>query len=97
MNDPELQRLIRVLEEIRDNQKIQLERQAEALALQREQFGLVRKQAERAERIQDRAEEIQARSATLIAGARRTFFIVLPILIVLIGYVSWLLFRYYMR
>jgi uncharacterized membrane protein (DUF106 family) len=97
MNDPELQRLIRVLEEIRDNQKIQLERQAEALALQREQFGLVRKQAERAERIQDRAEEIQAGSAKLIAGARRTFVIVLPILIILIAYVSWLLFRYYMR
>jgi len=57
------QDLFRVLEEIRDNQKLQLERQAKALELQREQFSLVQKQYERAERLQDRAEQIQAKSA----------------------------------
>lgn len=97
MNDVDLQRLIRVLEEIRDNQKVQIERQSEALALQREQFELVKKQTERTERIQDRAEQIQAKSATLVAGARKTLLVVLPILVILIAYVSWLLFRYIMR
>ena len=60
MSDPDRQRAIGVLEEIRDGQKLQLERQAEALALQREQFALFRKQSERAERIQDRAEQLQS-------------------------------------
>ena len=58
------QDLLRVLEEIRDNQKLQLERQAHALELQREQFSLVQKQFERAESIQDRAEQIQAKGCT---------------------------------
>ena len=47
MSDIDIQRLVAVLEEIRDNQRLQLERQAEALALQREQFALVQKQYER--------------------------------------------------
>ena len=93
MNDIDTQRLISVLEEIRDNQRIQLERQAEALALQREQFALVQKQQERVERIQDRAEEIQAKSAQLVAGSRKVFAIVLPIIVVLVIYLSWILFR----
>jgi len=41
MNEPDLPRLIRVMEEIRDTQRLQLERQAEALALQREQIALI--------------------------------------------------------
>lgn len=93
MTDIDIQRLISVLEEIRDNQRLQLERQAEALSLQREQFALVQKQHERAERIQDRAEAIQAKSAQLVAGSRKVFAVVLPIIIVLVIYLSWILFR----
>ncbi len=93
MNDQDLQRLIRTLEEIRDNQKLQLERQAETLALQREQFALVQNQSERTERIQDRAEQIQAKGAQLVAGARNALTIILPIVTVLIIYLSWLIFR----
>ena len=63
MNDPDIQRLIHVLEEIRDNQKLQIHQQAEAQAISQ-------KQSERAERIQDRAEHIQAKSAQLVAGSR---------------------------
>ena len=91
------QRLITVLEEIRDNQRTQLERQAEALAIQREQFAIVQKQYARAEQIQDRAEAIQTKSAQLIAGSRKVVFVVLPIIILLIGYVSWLLFGRHFR
>ncbi len=86
------QRMVRILEEMRDNHKAQLERQAEALALQRETLALVRRQTERAERIQDRAEQIQERSAKLVAAGRRVMALVLPLIIVLIIYLSWLLF-----
>ncbi len=93
MNEQDFHRLVQVLEEIRDNQRTQLERQAEALALQREQFALVQKQYDRAERLQDRAEQIQAKSAQLVAGARKGMVVILPIIIVLIAYLTWLIFR----
>lgn len=79
-------RIVSLLETIRDNQ-------AASLALQREQFELVRRQAERTERIQDRAEEMQARGMGIMKTARRTLAIVLPIVFLLIAYLSWLIFR----
>lgn len=48
--------LVTVLKEIRETQKVQLDRQAEPLALQREQFAIV--QTDRHKRIQHRAENI---------------------------------------
>jgi uncharacterized membrane protein (DUF106 family) len=93
MNDHDVRQLIHLLEEVRDNQRAQLERQAEALALQREQFALVRQQAERAERLQDRAEELQAKGVQLVTGARKSMVVVLPIIVALLAYLSWLLFR----
>jgi uncharacterized membrane protein (DUF106 family) len=93
MNDQNSQQLIRILEEIRNNQRTQLERQAEALALQREQFALVQKQTERAERLQDRAEQIQIKSAQLVTSARKGMVVILPIIVLLLAYLSWLIFR----
>lgn len=93
MNDEDARLLVTILKEIRDNQKVQLDRQAEALALQREQFAVVQRQTERHERIQDRAENIQAKSAQMVAVARKTLFFLLPIVTLLIVYVSWLIFR----
>ncbi|HZR70167.1 MAG TPA: hypothetical protein VFB01_14080 [Burkholderiales bacterium] len=90
--DDQAQRMLRVLEEMRDNQKLQLERQAEALAAQRETLALVERQTERAERLQDRAEQIQEKSAKMVAAGRTVMAIVLPLVIVLIAYLSWLLF-----
>ena len=86
MNDENARLLLSALKEISDNQKLQL-------ALQREQFGLIQKQAERHEVIQDRAESIQAKGAQIMAVARRTLFVLLPIVTILIVYVSWLLLR----
>jgi uncharacterized membrane protein (DUF106 family) len=97
MNDKETQGLIRLLEEIRDNQKVQLDRQSETLSLQREQFSLVQRQHERAERIQDRTEQIQDKGAQIVATSRKAMFLILPILVVLILYVSWILFRDILR
>ena len=86
MNDENARLLLTALKEISDNQQLQL-------ALQREQFALVQRQAERHEVIQDRAENIQAKGAQIMAVARRTLFVILPIVTFLILYVSWLLFR----
>jgi hypothetical protein len=86
MNDENARLLLTALKEISDNQQLQL-------ALQREQFALVQRQAERHELIQDRAENIQAKGAQIMAVARRTLFVILPIVTFLILYVSWLLFR----
>lgn len=93
MNDQDSQLLATLLREIRDHQKLQLDRQTEALALQREQFALVQRQAGRHERIQDRAENIQEKGAQMMAVARKTLFFLLPVVTLLIIYVSWLIFR----
>ena len=93
MSEDDIHRLVSLLEEMRDNQRVQLERQAEALSLQREQFGLLQKQYARAERIQDRAEAIQTKSAQLVSGARKALAVVLPVVVALIVYLTWLLFR----
>ena len=86
MNPDDTARTLALLEQIRDNQMT-------ALAMQKEQFELFRRQVERTERIQDRAEELQARSASIMNTARRSLAIVLPVVILLIAYLTWLIFR----
>ena len=83
-----LERIARLLEEIRDGQRIQLERQTETLALQKEQF-------QRTQKLQDRAEAIQDRSAQLVGRVHRFVPFATAVVVILIGYVSWLLFRFY--
>ena len=72
---------IALLREIRDNQRIQLERQAEALDMHHRQFGMANKQFERAERLHGRAEAIQGRAATAI---KMVVWIAVPLLLLLI-------------
>jgi hypothetical protein len=83
-----LERIARLLEDIRDGQRIQLERQTETLALQKEQF-------QRTQKLQDRAEAIQDRSAQLVGRVHRFVPFAMAVVVILIGYVSWLLFRFY--
>ncbi len=78
-----------LLREIRDNQRVQLERQAEALAMQREQFELYRRQYDRAERLQERAEALQSRHAGTLGTARLLLWIVIPVLALLLGTILW--------
>jgi uncharacterized membrane protein (DUF106 family) len=92
MDDSQAARIIALLEQVRDNQAEQLRRQAEALALQKEQFEVFRRQAERAERLQDRAEELQSRGMGIMKTAKRSLAIVLPIVILLVAYLSWIIF-----
>jgi hypothetical protein len=93
MDDSEVNRCLRLLEDIRDGQRLQLERQAEALTLQREQLTVVQRQVDRTERIQDRAERIQAASVRLVRAARIATAVLLPVILALVLYVSWLLFH----
>lgn len=86
-------RMFALLEQIRDNQGQQLARQGEALEFQKAQLEMLRRQVERAGRIQDRAEELQAKSAGIMTTARRSLAVVLPIVFLLILYLSWLIFR----
>lgn len=85
--------IAQLLREIRDGQRAQLARQEEALLLQREQVAIFQRQADRAERINDRAEQLQAGSAQIMNVARKALFTVLPVLVLLIAYVTWLIFR----
>ena len=70
-----------LLREIRDNQRLQLERQAEALELQRRQFELLRPQMERAEALQGRAEALQSGAGRAI---KLVLWIAIPLLVLLL-------------
>ncbi len=94
MNAEESAKIVALLEEIRAGQKQQLAHQLEALELQRKQFTVFQEQAARAERIQQKAELLQDRGATLVRGARKAVLVIIPVVIVLIVYLSWLLFHW---
>jgi len=88
-----LEQIARFLEEVRDNQRTQLERQAESLAIQKEQFQVFLKQQEKTSQLQDRAEAIQAKSSQLVTRVQRFVPYAMAAVAVLIGFVAWLLFR----
>jgi hypothetical protein len=88
-----LEQITALLEEVRDNQRTQLERQAESLAIQKEQFQGFLKQQEKASQLQDRAEAIQAKSSLLLKGVQRFVPVVMVVVVLLIGFVAWLLLR----
>ena len=91
MNDD--REMLDVLKEIRGNQQALLEGQRESLQIQREQFELARTQFERAEKLQERAELLQDRGSSMMLAARRVLAVILPIVIGLVIYLSWLIFR----
>ena len=88
-----VEQIAALLEEVRDNHRTQLERQAESLAIQKEQFQGFLKQQEKASQLQDRAEAIQAKSSLLLEGVQRFVPVVMVVVVLLIGFVAWLLLR----
>jgi len=99
MNESDAQRIIRLLEEIRDAQRLQLERQAQAidtqraaLAAQRERFAGLGARAESAQTVGDQAQRVLAGSAQLVRSARVLLFIAIPFAILLLAFVVWMLF-----
>jgi hypothetical protein len=67
----------------------------ESLSIQKAQQQAFLDQRERTAQLQQRAEAIQERSARLVGGIQRVAPVVLLIVVALIAYVSWLLFRFY--
>lgn len=81
-----------LLREIRDNQRLQLERQAEAMEMQREQYVLARTQIERAEQLQGRAEALQGRAGKAV---KFILWIALPLLVLSLLLVLWPWIRFW--
>jgi len=81
-----------LLREIRDNQRIQLERQAEALEMQRRQFEMARVQLERAEHLQGRAEALQGRAGKAV---KFILWVAIPLLALLLLLMFWPWIRYW--
>jgi uncharacterized membrane protein (DUF106 family) len=70
-----------------------LKARKESLDMHKKQFEMAKIQFDGAEKIQERAEKMQDAGATIMNTARRTLIVVLPIVIGLIIYLSWLIFR----
>ncbi|HEV2979053.1 MAG TPA: hypothetical protein VG425_15865 [Casimicrobiaceae bacterium] len=99
MNDQHAERIIRLLEEIRDGQRLQLERQsqalerqAEVLAQQRERLAGLSKGESEAQGIGERAGRILAESSKLVRSARILVLMSLPFALLLLAFVLWALF-----
>ncbi len=97
-DDPHAERIIRLLEEIRDGQRLQLERQAqalerqaEALAQQRERLTGVSLSASEAQGIGAQAGKVLAQSSKLVASARILLWVSLPFAVLLLAFVLWAL------
>lgn len=91
MNDQQADQIVRLLEEIRDGQRLQLERQAQALQRQQE---LVTQQRERLAGLSQRSDQAQQlldRSARVVAGARLLAFVALPIAVLILAFVVWVM------
>jgi hypothetical protein len=89
MNDTQAERVVRLLEEIRDGQRLQLERQGEALKRQEE---LVAQQKARLATLSERsgnADDILAASAQVVTSARILVWAV-PLAIVCVAVLLWL-------
>ena len=91
MNDQDAGKIIRLLEEIRDGQKFQLERQAEWMAEQRARLANVAGLTGDAQNIRDGAAGIIARSSRLINIARVLVLVAVPLVLLLLAFVAWLL------
>lgn len=92
MTEQQADQLIKLLEELRDNQKISMEREVESLAMQKEQFALSKTQFERAEKLQEQAEQLQNRSTQLVATSHKFIKALIPVAVVLLTYITWLIF-----
>ena len=80
---------IALLRELRDQQRLQLERQAEALELQRESVTMLRQQFERAEKLQMRAEILQSNSGKAMATVKWVIYLAIGLLALAMGLLFW--------
>jgi CYTH domain-containing protein len=93
MTDSSNHEILSLLKEIRDNQAKQLELQSEAVNMQREQFRMFTEQYEKTSKLTGRAEDVQEKARLLMDKAGKVFAVIIPLLIIAIGYFTWLMFR----
>jgi Flp pilus assembly protein TadB len=92
-DEGESAKIVQLLEEIRDNQRLQLERQAEAISLQKQQRELVDSRMAQATSLQDRAERLEERKSRALKVFRIFIFSVLSIVGLLLILVAWITFE----
>ena len=91
MNDELAEKIIRLLEEIRDAQRRQLEHQAEALANQKEVLAQQRERLAGLSKRSTQAEDLLTKSAKVVAAARIVAFVLVPVAMVLLAFLAWVL------
>lgn len=101
MNEEDSERVIRLLEEIRDGQRLQLERQAqaierqaEALAQQRQRLAGLSQSASEVQGFGDQAGRVLAQSSKLVRSARILVWVSIPFALLLLAFVLWTLLAY---
>jgi len=87
------EKMLPVLEEIRDTLKQQLEHQQASIKIQKEQFQMAQTQFARAEKLNDKAEAIQEKSANLVAAGGKIVKIVIPLIFILLAYAVWVVYQ----
>jgi hypothetical protein len=97
MDDLRLEKIVGLLEELRDGQKLQLEHQAEALARQaeaaaRQQDRIAKLDVGGALDVQQYASKVQS-SARLIKRAQFVMFFYVPLSLAVLVFVCWLAFH----
>ena len=90
MHDQDAANIIRLLEEIRDGQRLQLERQAQVLQRQEELLAQQRERLASVSRTSGKAEELLAKSAKVVASARILAWVALPFALLLVVFLLWL-------
>jgi len=80
-----------LLREIRDQQRLQIERQGEALALQKKQVERYESQMGRVEHINERAEAIQRRAGKAM---KVVLWVALPLVFLVLATMLWPWLRY---
>jgi len=80
-----------LLREIRDQQRLQVERQGEALALQKKQVERYESQMGRVEHINERAEAIQRRAGKAM---KVVLWVALPLVFLILATMLWPWLRY---
>src|SRR5215468_7041898 len=89
MNDAQAERMVRLLEEIRDGQRLQLERQAQALQRQDELLAQQRERLAGLSKRSEQADQLLRKSAKVVAGARILALVALPFVILLVVFLVW--------
>jgi len=101
MNQEDSERIIRLLEEIRDGQRLQLERQAqaierqaEALAQQRQRLAGLSESASEVQGFGEQARRVLAQSSKLVKSARILVWVSIPFALLLLAFALWALLAY---